>query len=361
MKNLKIIALATLLCCCFSCIQKERPNSEADILECKVPEGIEVTSLTISNDAVEIRVTKLTNLSAIAPEFKLTPGATIAPQSGITRDFSFPQDYIVTSEDGEWKKKYTVSFINSDISTKYSFEDSKIRNKYYVFIEQTNGNVTMEWASGNSGFALTGAGKNAEDFPTMQSDEGYKGKCLKLTTRNTGSWGAGMGMPIAAGNLFIGSFDVLSALQSPLKATKFGLPFYNIPVAFTGYYKYKAGPVYSDKGKPVEGKKDSCNIFAMFYETDDNLKSLDGTNMLTHPNIYSIALIKKQKETDEWIYFEIPFEAKPGKTIDSEKLKAGKYNIALVFTSSIEGDEFSGAVGSTLYIDEVELLYNKIN
>lgn len=43
--------------------------------------------------------------------------------------------------------------------------------------------------------------------------------------------------------------------------------------------------------------------------------------------------------------------------VDKDKLKAGKYNVAIVFSSSIEGDYFRGAVGSTLYIDEVELIH----
>jgi hypothetical protein len=34
-----------------------------------------------------------------------------------------------------------------------------------------------------------------------------------------------------------------------------------------------------------------------------------------------------------------------------------KYNISIVFTSSLEGDHFNGAIGSTLLIDEAELIY----
>ena len=37
------------------------------------------------------------------------------------------------------------------------------------------------------------------------------------------------------------------------------------------------------------------------------------------------------------------------------QLKAGNYNLAIVFSSSIRGDHFEGAPGSTLYIDEVLL------
>ena len=50
----------------------------------------------------------------------------------------------------------------------------------------------------------------------------------------------------------------------------------------------------------------------------------------------------------------------PGKTVDSQKLEDGKYNVAIVFSSSIKGDLFEGAAGSTLYIDEVELSYRDI-
>ena len=39
----------------------------------------------------------------------------------------------------------------------------------------------------------------------------------------------------------------------------------------------------------------------------------------------------------------------PGKFIDKEKLRDGKYNIAIVFTSSLEGDHFNGAIGRDVY------------
>ena len=44
-----------------------------------------------------------------------------------------------------------------------------------------------------------------------------------------------------------------------------------------------------------------------------------------------------------------------GKSVDMEKLKAGKYNLAIVFSASIRGDHFEGAPASILYIDEVLL------
>ena len=51
--------------------------------------------------------------------------------------------------------------------------------------------------------------------------------------------------------------------------------------------------------------------------------------------------------------FELPFEYK--KAIDESALKEGKYKLAFVFSSSINGAEFKGSVGRTLWIDEVTI------
>ena len=54
--------------------------------------------------------------------------------------------------------------------------------------------------------------------------------------------------------------------------------------------------------------------------------------------------------------FEIPFEPVKGRVIDDTKLKNGKYKLGIVLSSSVDGAYFKGAVGSTLYVDEVELI-----
>ena len=44
--------------------------------------------------------------------------------------------------------------------------------------------------------------------------------------------------------------------------------------------------------------------------------------------------------------------------VDPEVLAAFGYSMTLVFSSSKGGDNFEGAIGSTLYVDEVEVTYN---
>jgi hypothetical protein len=67
------------------------------------------------------------------------------------------------------------------------------------------------------------------------------------------------------------------------------------------------------------------------------------------------AQIDKTSVTDEWTRFSIPFEPRNGKTVDIERLKSYGYSFSVVFSSSVKGDFFTGAVGSELYVDEVEI------
>lgn len=346
-----------------SCIRSEEPNAEADITACRIEEkDILNTEPIINNEeidnySVSFFVKKGADLTKITPHFELTPGATIEPESGVTQNFTEEINYIVTSEDRKWKKHYTVKVIQSELPTSYSFEQVTGKGKYDVFVEKHQGNIIMSWASGNPGFSITGVAESRLDYPTIQSEKGYKGNCAKLTTLSTGKFGGDVGMPIAAGNLFLGRFDLLSAIVNPLKATQFGLPFNMLPKTFSGYYKYKRGEDFYEKGELVKDRIDTGDIYAIFYETDDDTKTLDGSNSLTHPNLIARARIDKTIVSDKWIKFELPFTYDKNKTINAEKLKNGGYKLGIVFTSSIDGASFNGAIGSTLWIDEVEITY----
>ena len=48
-----------------------------------------------------------------------------------------------------------------------------------------------------------------------------------------------------------------------------------------------------------------------------------------------------------------------GRDAPDDIVAAQGFNLALVFSSSKQGAQFEGAVGSTLYIDEVEVSYEK--
>lgn len=378
MKLKSFIACFFLSMSLISCIQDEAPNAEADILTCLVPDSILVGNIQVSNN--KVIVTVIDSIfqndnymrTKLAPLFTLTDGATVTPASGSTINFgtslSYSTTYVVTSEDKQWEKRYEVSFVPPSYPTKYDFEYVELgdKNLYQVFYEAIPIEGTNErypryiWASGNPGFALTGMGSSPEAYPTTSTINGFTNKGVKLETKSTGFFGSLKGMPIAAGNLFIGSFDTPNALKDALAATRFGLPFKNKPIKFSFYYKFKAGPVFTNKQQQViPGKIDACDVYSVLYETDADLKSLDGANVLTHENIVAIARIENPGEPSDWTRCDINFTYK--KSFDTDKAKAYKYNLAVVFSSSVEGAYFNGAVGSTLYIDDAEITYEEIN
>lgn len=87
------------------------------------------------------------------------------------------------------------------------------------------------------------------------------------------------------------------------------------------------------------------------------MQFLDGSNSLDSKNIVALAQdLDQLKETDEWTEFNFDFKPQNNKTIDSEKLEKGVYKLAIVFSSSAGGAKFEGAVGSTLYVDQVEIV-----
>ena len=370
-----------------SCIREEALNTEADI-ESVTLQGNVMNRPAVIGDAITttdggflypitLYVSEDTDVTQLAPILTLTEGATVTPASGTVLDFTTPKDYLVTSQDGQWQRHYRITVTTSGISgqnTHYSFENVRLGGggKFHIFYETDQyGAESWAWASGNPGFALTDANEDDPlNFPTYQGDNGYQGKCLTLVTRRTGSLGELVNMPIASGNLFIGTFDVLNALNNPLTSTLFGTQFEYVPIRLSGYYKYKAGETFyeldrtaDDKLRPVPGLKDQCNIYGIFYESTEERPILDATDALAEDNeqVISTAVVDQEdvQETDEWTYFEIPFVTREGKTVDPDKLAAGRYCLAIVFASSIRGDYFEGAPGSSLCIDEVELSYEE--
>lgn len=353
-----------------SCIQDEPLNAECDITGVSFSSDILNRAPIISNDKVVLVVKNGVNVTALAPMFELTPGATIQPQSGTIRDFTTPQEYTVTSQDGEWHKTYTVEVQRTGtMNLEYGFEHVRQVSalmgacSYDVFFEVgQDGKESLTWASANAAFALTLQGSTPNTFPTYQAEDGRSGKCVALTTRSTGSFGANMKKPLAAGSLFLGEFAMANALSKPLEATHFGTPFASEPTSLWGYYKYFPGEEYCSldaNGKlvPVPGKVDKFNIYAVFFEVTSDMEWLDGTNVLAedNDNIVATAVIPSADLAAEWTEFDIPFIYRKGKTVDPEKLASGKYSITIVMSSSRDGDYFSGAIGSTLYVDELIL------
>ncbi|MCL1868078.1 MAG: PCMD domain-containing protein [Paludibacter sp.] len=374
---MKHLILFLLVLCFAACQSGVLLDSEADIVNVILPSQMLTGKPVITNNEVRIPSLAVTaaqieqlkeQLLSLEPQFELTPGAKIL-NATTPRDFTHPQEYTVVSEDGKWTKTYKFSFVSERLDINFfDFSNFDTANKYVEFYELSGSEKFNIWASGNVGFAITAGDAAADAYPTFATASGKVGYGAKLVTRSTGSLGAMAKMPFAAGNLFLGNFDLSCAMSRPLDATQFGvLTTMNKPVKVGLWCKYHAGDVYKNQQGEVVQKTDKPNIYAVLYQakTDTQGKpiKLNGNNVMTDNSIICIAVLSEQQadfikvnniETDDYKYIEIPFEDRAVQ-FDPEKQMNGKYYFTIVFSSSFYGDFFEGAVGSTLCVDEVKI------
>ena len=96
-----------------ACIQSEPLNAEADITACKIlnakgsPETNIKGNIIINNAQVLAQANPSIDLTKLALEVTLTEGANISPDPARVMDYSHPQKFTVTSEDGNWHKEYS--------------------------------------------------------------------------------------------------------------------------------------------------------------------------------------------------------------------------------------------------------------
>ena len=225
MKIKTLIACFILAYAATSCIQDEALNSEAAIDAC-TGDDVQLANINADSKLINVYVNKGADLSKQKLEFVIPEGSTIkindqvAGDTEATYDFSeepHSRKFTVTSEDGQWKPVYTVNVVLAELPTSFNFEELLPSNDYDIFYEFQPGtsqeiSKVLQWSSGNPGFKLTGMANSKTDYPTVQVANGFRGKGVKLETRDTGSFGAMVKMYIAAGNLFIGTFEVGNAL-----------------------------------------------------------------------------------------------------------------------------------------------------
>ena len=376
MRHHQLIVSAIFALALSSCFKDEAPNAECDIIEASLhvdnPTDIfynptdTLVRVLYTDDNISFSVRRKADLTALAPTFRITDGATISPASGSVHDFSKgPVIYTVTSEDKEWSRSYKVSFIpvirTSKDTLSFNFEDYHLdsKDKYYIWCEKhEDGNMYDDWATGNAGYGLTNGSAGPEAYPSTVLDEGYEGKGVKLVTCSTGPFGQMVKLPLAAGNLFLGTFDMSIALKTPRLATGFGLPFDKKPKTFTGYYKYTPGEKFQNKDESiVDGKVDEASVYAILYrnhDEDGNPVVLNGDNVQTSPLIVAKAIAANIVPTDKWTEFTVDFSYL--EDFDLDLLENRGYNLAVVFSSSADGAFFQGAIGSTLCIDNVKII-----
>ncbi|WP_077155423.1 PCMD domain-containing protein [Bacteroides bouchesdurhonensis] len=328
-----------------------------------VIDGTDITFI-VSDDITDEQ------LSTLIPTFTISKGAVVDKPSGVAQDFTSPVIYTVTSEDGIFKKQYTVSVGGKEINI-------KLDEWTTVNTETSGSNESFQTPIGKYGTSNPGLMQINDmfgqigvtfDYPVIPV-EGKEGKAAQVKTIYTFIYQndmdfneafGGMIPYVTSGSLFTGSFK--TDMLNPLNSTKFGVPFVGEPATLSGSYKYTPGDIYYDnKNKVITDKTDEFSIYAVLYEEalDENNNNIPLTGdyndenvyIGTSPRIIMRAALEYDGPKDDWTDFSIPFKLLEGKTYDPSK----NYYIAVVCASSAEGDFYQGAPGSTLIVDNFKV------
>ncbi len=340
-----------------SCIKDPAPNPEADILTFAYPSDSLRSETVITNNEVVVYPKMGVHLDDDEFTLTVTPGATYTIDKRNTGNEILC--YVnVTSEDTESKKQYIIRQVR-ELPDIFSFETWVKVDKTKNYENPKDGDIY--WASGNTGVAIIFSNKSAEEYPVRKTTAEKKSGNYAAEMR---SLAGNIFNPCIAGSVFLGNFDATKVLSDKLKATQFGVTYTKgKPLALKGYYKYKQGTngymLSTNELDPDMDRLDSCDIYAILFKKDKNTEFLDGNNVKTSPNIIAKAQIQDRGNTEGdglhpftayFVYqgYETPF--------NSQELKNNQYKIAIVCTSSTRGAFGEGRIGSSLIVDDIEIV-----
>lgn len=161
---------------------------------------------------------------------------------------------------------------------------------------------------------------------------------------------------LAAASLYTGSFGKVSI---PNAIVNFGQPFTSRPVALKGFYQYKPVVIDIVGGNAPEGVKagdmDQCAIYIALAKKAYTINNGDLSSFINFkddPNIIAYGELPSGAATegDGYVEFNIPLKYK--------NLTDQPTHIIVVCSSSKYGDYMTGGVGSTLYVDDLSLIYD---
>lgn len=384
-----------------SCIQKEPENTECDIeavsLHLEKPidffyHDYDTLQTVISTDTnIVFTIRSFANIQSVPTNLRVTEGATVylvkedgtkAPfLSGSSLDFSDEKvlRFHVVSQNKMWSRDYSIAVIHdkpSEGNMNIGFESYHLdeTGKYYIW-EAPDIFTDGVWKNGNPGFRISKSSAKPMEYPsTPVVGGGPDGSdCVKLETCDTGPFGKLVNMRLASGSMFNGIFDVGNALTDALKATMFGSPFTHKPVQMRIWLRYEPGSSYQDRdGNTMEGIIDEPDVYVVLYRNEDssgNKVQPDGNDMLTNPYIIGKGRLPHNFDangkdlpcgnpihglTNKWQEVVIPIEytTEP----DADILKNKGYSIIISLASSWQGGYFMGAIGSKLYVDNLQIL-----
>ena len=220
-----------------------------------------------------------------------------------------------------------------------NFDDWWLSGKVWYPYAEDAADSEKFWDSANPGAA---GFIGSSTYP--ETEDVVKGKAAKMESKYAA-------IAFAAGNLYIGKFGKVEGIGAILD---WGAEFTSMPAAMKGYFKYM--PKAIDKSKPpydnMIGKTDKCQIQIFLTDWDApfviNTTAAQFVDIANDPHIIAFGRLETDETVTEYREFTIPLEYR--------SYRKPKYVVVSCCASSL-GDYFTGGVGSTLLVDEFELIY----
>lgn len=311
-------------------------DTENFSIEIEIPGGVDLATITIQS----------LELSSFASSNK---------KVGDMLDLNEPAEIQIVAEDGSIYNWTISSFIasvtpqidNYDLNLWY-----KTASGYYEPGNDANSTV---WGTGNPGTQIL------NKLATTPNDLGNENYAAKMETLDNGTLAGTFGAPISAGSIFTGKFDSDKIDPSnPQAAIDFGIPFVGRPAKLRLKYKFLPGAVNKDKQGNVLSYSDMLDIYALLEVRFSGNSQRLGTAWLrsseTQADLNTVEIPFTYGELDE----SFPNYMKP---VDDLYVSADSAqfvlptHITFVASSSFDGANFAGAIGSTLVIDDIEMVY----
>lgn len=226
--------------------------------------------------------------------------------------------------------------------------NSKPDNKGSWYPNSSSSVKIWDTANGGTGF-LGGTNPTQPEYSFLATSGPDNAVAAKLQSLKVGMF--------AAGNLYTGEY--LETSVSPIGAKlNWGTPFTARPKALKGYYAYSPAVINEAKApyENLKGQTDQCQILVILTDMDAPF-TVDTANDIfmdqTHNNkdIIAYAVYESGEDTGgQYREFNLELEYwRPDAT--------PKYAIVIA-CASYKGNYFTGGIGSVMYVDEFEFVYD---
>ena len=266
----------------------------------------------------------------------------------------------VTSQDEEVTKTWTV-YIDKPVEVQIANSEFEL---WGTFKNINNGTYTIDptpgagYGWGTANLELLGMG--VQGTKPIERADGTLAAEMTTSEQNASLFGT----LVASGTLYTGLFNLsLSYITQPRKMTKFGIPFTARPTSVSMEVKYVPGPQMKEATKGSNNKYaihdiagiDKAHIWVELLQWSGsgaiNYDGSEGAADITVLGRAELVIDGANNPYTEWKNITLPM------VYNEQYADITPTHIAVVMSSSKDGDKFIGAIGSKLTVDHFVINY----